>query len=75
MRERKRDDAATVGDWIPADTGEGPSITGMAVTSSSTDPIVGIDLGTTNSLVAYCDDAGPRILMDEAGRALLPSVV
>ena len=47
----------------------------MAVTSSSTDPIVGIDLGTTNSLVAYCDDAGPRILVDEAGRALLPSVV
>ncbi len=25
-------------------------------------PIVGIDLGTTNSLVAYCDEAGPRVL-------------
>ena len=75
MRERKRDDAATIEEWTTADTGEGPSINGMAVTSSSTDPIVGIDLGTTNSLVAYCDDAGPRILVDEAGRALLPSVV
>ncbi|MHC4832404.1 MAG: Fe-S protein assembly chaperone HscA [Planctomycetota bacterium] len=39
------------------------------------DPIVGIDLGTTHSLVAICDDAGPRVLEDDAGRALLPSVV
>jgi molecular chaperone DnaK (HSP70) len=43
--------------------------------SSIADPIVGIDLGTTNSLVAVCDDAGPRVLPDDAGRALLPSVV
>ena len=39
------------------------------------DPIVGIDLGTTNSLVAVCDASGPRVLADDAGRALLPSVV
>lgn len=38
-------------------------------------PIVGIDLGTTNSLVAICDERGPRVLLDEQGRALLPSVV
>ncbi len=38
-------------------------------------PIVGIDLGTTNSLVAYCDEHGPRVLLDESGNALLPSVV
>ena len=38
-------------------------------------PIVGIDLGTTHSLVAICDEAGPRVLLDEQGRALLPSVV
>lgn len=37
--------------------------------------IVGIDLGTTNSLVALCDERGPRVLTDEQGRALLPSVV
>ncbi|MDY7107450.1 MAG: Hsp70 family protein [Planctomycetota bacterium] len=37
--------------------------------------IIGIDLGTTNSLVALCDARGPRILPDEQGRALLPSVV
>jgi molecular chaperone DnaK (HSP70) len=39
------------------------------------DPIIGIDLGTTNSLVAWCDASGPRILPDEEGRHLLPSVV
>jgi molecular chaperone DnaK (HSP70) len=38
-------------------------------------PIVGIDLGTTNSLVAIADERGPRIIPDESGRALLPSVV
>ncbi|MBI1191201.1 MAG: Hsp70 family protein [Tepidisphaera sp.] len=35
--------------------------------------IVGIDLGTTNSLVAVCDAHGPRIL--GAGGAMVPSVV
>ncbi|MDX1682629.1 MAG: Hsp70 family protein [Phycisphaeraceae bacterium] len=39
------------------------------------DPIIGIDLGTTNSLVAFCDEAGPRVLTDEGGEAILPSVV
>ena len=37
--------------------------------------IVGIDLGTTNSLVAVCDEGGPRVIADSAGRALLPSAV
>ena len=41
--------------------------------STEAGPIVGIDLGTTNSLVAVCDAAGPRVLVDAAGRALLPS--
>lgn len=39
------------------------------------EPIIGIDLGTTNSLVAYCDQAGPRILVSDTGEAMLPSVV
>lgn len=43
--------------------------------SASSDPIVGIDLGTTNSLVAYCDERGPRILRDEHNRAMVPSLV
>jgi molecular chaperone DnaK len=37
-------------------------------------PIVGIDLGTTNSVVAVVVDGQPRVL-DEAGEKLLPSVV
>jgi len=38
--------------------------------------IVGIDLGTTNSLVAYLDDGGtPHVVSDERGRAIVPSVV
>lgn len=37
-------------------------------------PIVGIDLGTTNSVVAVVIDGQPRVL-DEAGERLLPSVV
>lgn len=45
------------------------------VDSETTDLIVGIDLGTTNSLVAWCDEKGPRVLPDTEGRAILPSVV
>jgi molecular chaperone DnaK (HSP70) len=39
------------------------------------DTIVGIDLGTTNSLVAVCDERGPRVIPDAAGEPLMPSVV
>jgi molecular chaperone DnaK len=37
--------------------------------------IVGIDLGTTNSLVAYMDGGDPKIIVDREGRALIPSVI
>jgi molecular chaperone DnaK (HSP70) len=37
--------------------------------------IVGIDLGTTFSLVAYVDDAGPHVIRDERGDGRLPSVI
>jgi len=36
---------------------------------------VGIDLGTTNSLVATVRSSVPEVLTDERGRALLPSIV
>ena len=37
--------------------------------------IVGIDLGTTNSLVAYVDGGIPKVIPDAEGRALQPSIV
>lgn len=37
--------------------------------------IVGIDLGTTNSLVAYFTEEGPKIIPNRLGRRLTPSVV
>jgi Fe-S protein assembly chaperone HscA len=37
--------------------------------------IVGIDLGTTNSLIAYMDLTGPRIVEDDQARRIVPSVV
>jgi len=39
-------------------------------------PIIGIDLGTTNSLVAYvADDGSPQIIVDENEGALVPSFI
>ena len=37
--------------------------------------IVGIDLGTTNSLVAYYSDEGPKIIPNRLGKNLTPSVI
>jgi molecular chaperone DnaK len=37
--------------------------------------VAGIDLGTTNSLVAYVRDGVPRVIRDASGDALVPSVV
>src|SRR5919204_4085899 len=37
--------------------------------------VVGIDLGTTNSLVGYVDNGRPVVIRDDTGDALVPSVV
>jgi Fe-S protein assembly chaperone HscA len=37
--------------------------------------VVGIDLGTTNSLVAYVKNGVPVVIRDKSGDALVPSVV
>jgi Fe-S protein assembly chaperone HscA len=37
--------------------------------------VVGIDLGTTNSLVAYVKDGVPTVIRDARGDALVPSIV
>jgi len=38
-------------------------------------PVIGIDLGTTNSLVATMRDGRPEVLADERGVKLVPSVI
>ncbi len=38
-------------------------------------PVVGIDLGTTNSLIAYMDMGVPRVISDAQGAPLLPSIL
>ncbi len=38
-------------------------------------PIIGIDLGTTNTAVAVLQDGRPRIIEDDRGYRVLPSVV
>ncbi|HWR51294.1 MAG TPA: Fe-S protein assembly chaperone HscA [Bryobacteraceae bacterium] len=43
--------------------------------AASAAPVVGIDLGTTNSLVAFMDLTGPRIIAGADGGKLVPSVV
>ncbi|HUN80794.1 MAG TPA: Hsp70 family protein, partial [Phycisphaerae bacterium] len=39
------------------------------------DIILGIDLGTTFSLVAYADEKGPHIIGDDQGEGRVPSVI
>ena len=47
--------------------------------SGQADTIVGIDLGTTNSLVAFADERGPRVIYATRGggrdNGMVPSVV
>jgi len=45
------------------------------ITKMSSDHIVGIDLGTTNSLVAYMQGETPAVIPGEDGLNLVPSVV
>ena len=47
----------------------------MGASSVGDEPIVGIDLGTTNSLVAICEGGAPRSIADEQGDPIVPSVV
>ncbi|MBU6322443.1 MAG: Hsp70 family protein, partial [Burkholderiales bacterium] len=48
---------------------------GMALAPHERKVAIGIDLGTTNSLVAVVRDALPKVLVDAAGQALFPSVI
>lgn len=48
---------------------------GMSLAPHERKVAIGIDLGTTNSLVAVVRDALPKVLTDNAGQALFPSVI
>ena len=48
---------------------------GMALAPHERKVAIGIDLGTTNSLVAVVRDALPKVLTDAAGQAIFPSVI
>jgi len=47
----------------------------MSTPSEDKETVIGIDLGTTNSLVAHVDSGTPRVLADESGSMLVPSVI
>ena len=42
---------------------------------SGPEPVIGIDLGTTKSVVAYMDGSEPQVIPDEEGNVILPSVI
>ncbi len=47
----------------------------MAEPHRTTAPVVGIDLGTTNSLIAFMQGDTPAVIPGEDGSAIVPSVV
>jgi len=47
----------------------------MNIDFGATDRVIGIDLGTTNSLAAFLDLTGPKIIPGGDGDKLVPSVV
>ncbi len=47
----------------------------MAEELKQTGPVVGIDLGTTNSLIAYMQGETPTVIPGEDGSPIVPSVV
>jgi len=47
----------------------------LEIDFGQSDPVVGIDLGTTNSLVAVMDLGQPRVILGDDGSALVPSIV
>jgi len=47
----------------------------LEIDFGQTDPVVGIDLGTTNSLIAVMDSGSPRVIAGADGSVLVPSIV
>ncbi|SEG60652.1 Chaperone protein HscA [Bryocella elongata] len=47
----------------------------VQISGQSAGPVVGIDLGTTNSLIAYMQGSTPTVIPGEDGSPIVPSVV
>jgi molecular chaperone DnaK/molecular chaperone HscA len=47
----------------------------VQISGQSAGPVVGIDLGTTNSLIAYMQGGTPTVIPGEDGSPIVPSVV
>ena len=47
----------------------------MEIDFGATERVIGIDLGTTNSLAAFMDLTGPQVIPGADGDKLVPSVV
>src|SRR5258708_10317744 len=52
-----------------------PTPVGPTRKHTGMDPIIGIDLGTTNSAAAWLADDGPHLIPNAVGGTLTPSVV
>src|SRR5580700_8550709 len=57
----------------PLSPARSPSL--MEIDFGTTNRVIGIDLGTTNSLAAFMDLTGPKIIPGADGDKLVPSVV
>src|SRR5690606_13027725 len=55
--------------------GPGGSVRAQLTSDSPMTPVLGIDLGTTNSVVCVAEDGQTRVLPDAEGNELIPSVV
>jgi molecular chaperone DnaK/molecular chaperone HscA len=69
---RVRECPASFGGWAHRTIGKIKDLKDMAEARSI---VVGIDLGTTNSLVAFMQDETPVVIPGEDGERLVPSVV
>src|SRR4029450_13188905 len=75
-RRARRAEAAAVGDRLPEHAPGRRRAGARGADTGMSERVVGIDLGTTNSLVAVLDDAGPPVLPDpDTGVRLLKSAV
>lgn len=61
---------------LPVSNPHGKAVTSvLQMENARENMIIGIDLGTTNSLAAYFTEEGPKIIPNRLGKPMVPSVV